>query len=88
MIEFYVDKKELERALDCLKQLEQRGFPASQAVFGLKTTEDAEFRDRLIMKAHPTNPFQNWGRISKEMISWNRFVDGKIIDTYGEDDGQ
>lgn len=94
MIEFYLTKEQLERALVCLNQAAERGFPASQAIFGLTSvgdrwhgpwSEDSEFKDQIILKAHPTDDTKNWGRIGAEQITWHRFDDGVLINTYEEE---
>ena len=88
-MEFHVGRAELEKALECLKEAEERGFTASLAVFGLKElsgplhrtfAEESDFKAQLILKADPEDPKKNWGRISQNMIHWYRVVNGECVD--------
>ena len=86
MIEVFVDKKELEKALARLNELEERGLGASLVSFKLKSTgeicsEDIiEFNDQFIIRAEPNNPKKDWGRISGDMIEWYKYEDGVLKD--------
>jgi hypothetical protein len=91
MIEFYLTKEELQKALASLQAAEKRGFGFSEALFRVtcikpdgefSLKEITKFEDQIILKAHPTDASKNWGRIGINEISCQRFVDGVLVDTY------
>lgn len=87
MINFYVSKEELEKALAKLEEAEDRGFVASQAVFRLARVDksdslcevvridDSEFTGSIVLKSHPSDPNQNWGSVVD--ASWYKLEDGE-----------
>jgi hypothetical protein len=91
MIEFYLTKEELEKALRCLERAHERGFVASKAIFGLieaapwslvargLTEERYEFMEQLLLRADPTDKSKDWGRVSQEQIGWQRYENGVIV---------
>jgi len=84
MIEVFITKEQLEKALEKLNELEERGFLHCLASFGLvsigqcSSADVVEYTGQLILKGHPDDPQQNWGRISDNMISWYRYEDGEL----------
>ncbi len=88
MFELYLTEQELEKGLTALKKAKARGFGASEAIFELVKYESKKsgvvrkcgFSDQLILKAHPTNAHQDWGRINIDMIQWYKLVDGQCKD--------
>jgi len=66
-MEFCITREQLEKALADLKVCEANGFAASDAVFYISSAGKgvtdcwAEYVDP-VLKAHPTDPKQNWGR--------------------------
>jgi hypothetical protein len=76
MMNFYVTRAELEKALAQLDIAAKNGFVESQAVFQLARTDktdrfcrvvredDSEFTGEVILRSHPTDKRKNWGRVS------------------------
>ncbi len=87
-MDFYVSRAELEKALAELDIAAENGFPESQAVFRLarvdKTDQftrivredDSEFTGHVILRSHPTDPKQNWGRAT---ASHHKLVNGECV---------
>ena len=82
MIEFYVTKKQLEKALEMLKEAENRGFNCSEAIFRVVQIkpnklgllqEKTEFKNEIILKAHSTDMKKDWGRVTKLELSWHQY---------------
>ena len=75
MINFYVSREELEKAIEQLNIADCQGFTESQAIFRLSIVDktdqfskivhvdDSEFTGQVIMRSHPTDPSKDWGRI-------------------------
>jgi len=67
MIELAIDEHQLRRALADIEKAKERGFTHCLAVVQLKqagtSVDDCrlEYSD-LILKSHPTDDAQNWGR--------------------------
>lgn len=84
--QFEIEEAQLRAALDVIERSKERGFVATTAVFNIaRVGEDgtnvfSEFTNRVILKAHPTDPNQNWGNIKDKMLGWYRLVDGKVED--------
>jgi hypothetical protein len=93
MIEFYLGKSELEEGLAAIERSEKDGFVATQAIFKPRSVVDPEdptkelfdlkdgvFSKQLILKAHPTDPNQNWGRSSvDEALSYQINEKGQCV---------
>lgn len=86
---FYISKAELEKALKELDVASENGFTDSQAIFELARVDkedqfsrivrldDSEFTGDVILRSHPTDPSQNWGRNCR--VSEYKLVDGKCV---------
>jgi len=91
MIEFYVCEDELRKALEALEKAKERGFVSSDAIFELKRVGEGDFttivdqnnsvfKEQVILKAHPSDSNENWGRVSLQTMKYYRLVDGVIAD--------
>jgi|694.fasta_scaffold12015_5 hypothetical protein len=85
VFEFEMNEQQLRLALDAIEKAKEKGFSHANAVLritGMKedgTDVSASFLGHIILKAHPEDPNQNWGRSTVEMLKYERCLDGKFV---------
>ena len=81
-MDFCISKEQLEKALEQLEVARENGFKDSLVVLKVYTEGETDSNflsryDSVILKAHPTNPNFNWGRMWD--LDWQRFENGRFV---------
>jgi hypothetical protein len=85
VFEFEMNEQQLRLALEAIEKAKEKGFSHTNAVLRITnmkkdgTDVSASFLGHIILKAHPEDPSQDWGRSTVEMLKYERCSNGKFV---------
>lgn len=78
-------EEQLRLALAAIEKAKERGFSHTTAIVHLSSVNSdgkkmmTFFSDAVILKAHTTDPNQDWGLARTWSIDWYKCVDGNLV---------